>query len=158
MEMLEQVWDFAELRIAPHFPMIVYAFAFAFLGQIAKRFVWTEKNIRKLAGLRDRLWNAGGIKRVPALLLKVSIAIPVPLHPLLAGLFIALFPIPISGFDAGSYVHRAFYMVAAALCSLALYDVLHGVLKRKGLDFKFPGEPSIVPPPPDKHEDDTARL
>lgn len=146
MDFLENVFEFGEARLAAHFPFLVYVFTFAFLGQVAKRFLWTEKRIRKMAAKRDALWNDGGkFNRFRALFFKVILAIPLPLHPLIVGLFLSLFPgLPMSDGVPDTFMWRALYMAGAALLSLSLYDIVHGVTRKHGLEVRLPGE---APPP-----------
>ena len=150
---MESVWEIAQEMwgvVSPHVPFFIYTLFFAFMGQIAKRFVWTDKRVESWARTRDRLWNAGGAKRIPAFFLKVTLAIPLPVHPVATAMILGLFPgIWISEGLESTFWIREGYVVFAALLSLGVYDLSHALLKKRGLDFKFPGEASNPPPAPD---------
>lgn len=145
---LAELSDFLGDRIASHVPFLVYVFTFAFLGQVAKRYVWTEKNIRRMVQTADRLWNRGKGWKVPGALLRFFVAIPIPMHPILIAVFFAFFPgVPMSAGVPDTFGWRLVYLLGSALLSLALYDILHAILKKQGLKVRLPGEGSYPPPP-----------
>lgn len=143
----QTIWDFLTQNIFPHAPALVYCFGFAFLGELAKRYLWTESRIRSLMATRDGLWNRGGIRRIPAVILKLVIATPFPLHPAIAGALLACLPVPVSVGVSGDFLTRQIYVFGCAMGSLSLYDIVHSLARSRGLDFRLPGEagPAITP-------------
>lgn len=154
METIENIWNFIADNVGPHWPALVYLTGFSFAGQLMKRFVFTEKNVRKWAGLRDRLWNAGGAKKIPGVLLKIFIGTPLPVHPVITAFALSAFFLPISEGLENVWGYRVTYLVGCALGSLAFYDLLHAILRKRGLDFKLPGEATIPPPAPGADDPD----
>lgn len=145
---LTELADFLGERIASHVPFLVYVFTFAFLGQVAKRYVWTEKNIRRMVGAADRLWNGGGWKKPFGGALRFFVAIPIPMHPVIIAGFFSFFPgVPMSAGVPDTFGWRLVYLLGSALLSLALYDIIHAILDKKGLKVRLPGEGSYPPPP-----------
>ena len=154
IDSFERLWN----MLGHHVPFFLYVLFFAFSGQIAKRFVWTEKRIARLAAKRDVWWNDGGAKKVPAVLLKIFLAIPIPVHPVAVAFFIGLFPkIWISSGLENTFWVRELYVIGAAMVSMAVYDLLHAILRKHGLDFKLPGEASLTPPAPTPKPEDEER-
>lgn len=162
--MMDELFDFlgrAGDFLARHWPFIVYAIAFAFVGEVMKRSVLTPANVEALRRARDRAWNAGGWRRVvlsmPAI---VFLAIPISFHaPITSQVVVTLFPmLPSSGpFAESGETGLRLYILLASIVSLGLYDFAHAVAKRKGLDIRLPGEeherPAVMParttkPPP----------
>ncbi len=151
---LQATWSWITSDVVPYLPPVVYALAFAYSGQLSKRFLLNERNVRWAARTRDRLWNAGGWRRGPALALKWILAVPLPAHPALAALVISAFPVPTLPEAPDDYWHRLVVILPAAILSLGLYDLAHAVLRKRGLDFKLPGEATNPPPAPKPVEDD----
>ncbi|HEY5658354.1 MAG TPA: hypothetical protein VIY27_11260, partial [Myxococcota bacterium] len=139
----------------PYAPPAIYLFGFSWAGQVSKRYVFNEKNIRSLARTRDQLWNAGGAaKRVLGAFLKLLIGIPLPAHPILAAFVLAALPLPTAPGIPVDYWHHLVLMQACAIGSLGFYDLAHSLLRKRGLDFKLPGESKPPPPPPKPDDDD----
>ena len=151
---LQATWTWITDDVVPYLAPVVYALAFAWAGELSKRYVVNERNVRWARRHRDRLWNAGGWRRVPASLLKLVIAVPLPAHPPMAAAVLAFFPLPTLPDITDDYWHRLVVIGASSLISLALYDLAHAVLRKKGLDFKLPGEASDPPPPPKPDPED----
>lgn len=157
MDTLREIIAFIREYIGPHWPFFVYTFGFAFVGEVMKRQVFTSKRLERWQGIRDELWNAGGAKRwALALPLLVIIAVPLPFHPVIASFVAAASGMPISSGLEETWGMRQLYIGGAAILSMGIYDLTHAVLKRKGLDFKLPGERHRGSVPPgDRSEDET---
>lgn len=114
---------------APHWYFFAYAFILAFLGEISKRYVFTERNIASMEKLGTKLWNVGGFSRISATIVLAFARMPFALHPVIVGTLAAFIPgLPFSpGIMVG--VQAVIYMFMAAMLSLAIYDFLRGVWK-----------------------------
>jgi hypothetical protein len=144
---LPGTWEWIQTGLLPYWQVPAYILAFAFAGKLSTHYLVTDANVRWLAGVRDRLWNAGGAKRVPGALLKVVIGVPLPMHPLLVAPFLAPLPLPMPPGLTESWWHHLVLLELCAILSLGAYDLVHAVLRQRGLDFQLPGEDA--PPPPD---------
>ncbi len=136
-EWLTEVWE----AVLPHAWGIGYVLGFAFVGEVMKRRVLNLKNVRALAAARDRLWNDGGWRRAPGALLKLFVAIPLPFHPLAGAALLGCLPVPISdGIDPTFWNRMIYVVVLGGVISQGFYSIAHSVLKKRGLDFRLPGE------------------
>lgn len=140
--------------IAPHAWGFGYVLGFAFVGQVMKSRVWNAKNVAALVAVRDRLWNAGGWRRVPASFLKILVGIPIAFHPLAAAALLGCFPVPISdGIDPTFWNRLIYVAVLGGVVSQGFYSMAHAIMRRRGLDFRLPGE-SRGPKPIPKRRDE----
>lgn len=145
--MIESIWIFVSTNILPHFPFLVYALAFAFFGQISKRYVWNAENTKRWRMRREALKTKGGFSvGVKRFSLGFLLYFPLPLHPVVTA--VALSFIPTLWMSPGMHDHqswRATYLIGAALLSLSIYDIIHAILKKNGFNLKLPGEATFPP-------------
>ena len=136
-EWLTEAWS----AVVPHAWGIGYVLGFAFVGEVMKRRVLNPKNVRALADARDRLWNEGGWRRAPGGLLKFFIAVPLAFHPFVGAALLGCFPVPISdGIDPTFWNRLIYVVVFGGVVSQGVYSMAHAFMRKRGLDFRLPGE------------------
>lgn len=136
-EWLTEAW----LAVVPHAWGIGYVLGFAFVGEVMKRRVLNPKNVRALVVVRDRLWNAGGWRRGPGVLLKLFIAIPLAFHPFFSASLLGCLPVPISdGIDPTFWKRLIYVAILGGVVSQGVYSMFHALMRKRGLDFRLPGE------------------
>lgn len=131
--------EFVATHVARHWPAFVYTLGLSVALQLAKRTIFSPTSVTFVRVTRDRLWNTGkAYKRAFACLLVVFLSVPLPFYPLFAAAWLSVIPgLPISVDEEA----RRLYFFCAAFVSLGFYDIVHAILKRKGLDVRLPGEP-----------------
>lgn len=137
--------------LGPHWPFLVYTFTFAFIGEVMKKYVLSPTSTPKLQKEADRYWNKGGFWYVPAIVLVSWLRVPLPLHPLAAGIILGLIPgVPVSaGVVYG--IQSVLYCMSAGMLSTALYSTIRAVFTFVWLHvlrkpepvpyFQLPGDP-----------------
>jgi hypothetical protein len=154
-EWLTEVWEFVDSTILPHAWGIGYVLGFAFVGQVMKARVWNRKNVRAMAAVRDRLWNEGSWARVPASFLKVLIGVPLAFHPLFGAALLGCFQVPISDGIDPTFWNRVIYVVVlGGIVSQGFYSMAHALMRKRGLDFRLPGETKNPKPIPKRRDED----
>ena len=141
MSELAVIWPL----IVAHWPFFAYAFAFAFIGEVAKRHIFTPSNVAGMETEARKWWNRKGANRAVAVLILALARTPFEYHPAIAGLLLGLVPgIPLSaGVHYG--VQSMVYCASSGVLSLSLYAIVHAFL-RFYVPAKSPQHPQLQQP------------
>ena len=138
---MDDIMDFVNTHVLPHWAFIAWLFVAMLIGQVAKNTLWTKTNAIK----KKPHWFWWWMRKTMVL------------HPVAAGALVGLIwqnPEPGVNTLAAS---MGYFALAGGLSTWA-YELLRGLAKKKGIDIPLPGitkssapPPPATPPPPPPH-------
>jgi hypothetical protein len=151
--------EWFQIAIEPHWPFLMAMVAFMVIGQVMKGSVFTRE--RAYAQYADELpRHVSHLPGTPRVLRKFRkfwwwTYKSLPLHPMLAGIALGMIIVEPEPGIVGP--EASLYFATAGACSVFLYQVVKGLLKRKDIELSpLPGQsksPAFQVPKPPKVPD-----